>query len=193
MSAELATIETAPALQPVSAAHLVGVAKDAAKHCREIVKACSVTIQGRRYITVEGWQSIAAAFGCALSVGSVETVEGGICAKGRVIRASDGAIIAEAEGFLGEDEKLWLGRPMYARRAMAQTRAMSRAGRSAFAFVAILMAGNFATTPAEEMESDAAPARPTRRAAAAPAPETYHEHEADVPRPLFGSTKGGRK
>jgi hypothetical protein len=73
----------------------------------------------------------------------------------------DGQLIATAEGFVGEDEPTWYGgqsrgktlpkRADYAIRAMAQTRAMSRAGRTAFAHVVVMMNAGLATTPAEEM------------------------------------------
>jgi hypothetical protein len=72
-------------------------------------------------------------------------------ATGEIRRMSDGMTIATAEGFLGDDETTWQKRPEFARRAMAQTRAMSRAARSAFAFVVLLMENNICTTPAEEM------------------------------------------
>jgi hypothetical protein len=42
-------------------------------------------------------------------------------------------------------------RPMYAKRAMAQTRAVSRVCRSAFAFVVVLIDSGLSTTPYEEM------------------------------------------
>jgi len=52
---------------------------------------------------------------------------------------------------LGDDEEMWTDRDAYAKRAMAQTRAMSRAGRSAFAYVVVLMGNDLSTTPAEEV------------------------------------------
>lgn len=60
MSGELATIKrgTAPAVNP---ALQIIAAKDAAKVCGEIVKRCAVNIGGRRYVPIEGWQTIAAA------------------------------------------------------------------------------------------------------------------------------------
>jgi hypothetical protein len=78
----------------------------------------------------------------------------------------DGAVIATAEGFVGDDEPVWNGgqvtdrygkiktyekRPEYAKRAMAQTRAISRACRSAFAHVVVMMDAGLSTTPAEEV------------------------------------------
>lgn len=134
---------------------------NAAEMCKEIVLATATTIQGRRYVAVEGWQAIAVAHGCTAGARDVEVVDGGVRAIGEVRRMSDGGLIATAEGFVGEDEPTWYGgpsrgktlpkRPDYAIRAMAQTRAISRACRSAFAHVVVMMKAGLATTPAEEV------------------------------------------
>ena len=126
-------------------------ATDAAGLCRDLVLKTALKIQGRRYVQVEGWQTIANAFGCVASAKNVQRIEGGFTAIGQIIRLADGVVIAEAEGYVGDDESTWSKRPVFARRAMAQTRAMSRACRSAFAFVVTLMDAGLETTPAEEM------------------------------------------
>ena len=137
---------------------------NAADLCKEIVVATSSNIQGRRFVSVEGWQAIAVAHGCVLSARDVEKIEGGVRAIGEVRRMADGQLIATGEGFVGEDEPTWYGGPSrgktlpkrndYAIRAMAQTRAMSRAGRTAFAHVVVMMKAGLATTPAEEVPSE---------------------------------------
>jgi hypothetical protein len=124
---------------------------DVAGACKEIVSRTSIKIQNKKYVPVEGWMAIATAHGTNLSATDVKTVEGGISARGIVRRISDGRILGEAEGFVGDDEKTWANRPLFARRAMAQTRAMSRAARSVFAHVVVLMDAGLETTPAEEM------------------------------------------
>ena len=136
----------------VNPATLMRQATDVAGVSRQIVLQTAMKIQGRQYIKVEGWQAIAIAHGCVLSARDVQAVEGGISAIGEVRRISDGQIIATAEGFVGDDEKTWASRPMYAKRAMAQTRAMSRAARSAFAHVVVMIDKDLSTTPAEEMQ-----------------------------------------
>ena len=136
---------------------LMTQATDVAGVCKQIVTRTAQSIQGRKYVRVEGWQSIAAAYGCVASAINVELLESGIRAIGELRRVSDGAVLATAEGFVGNDEKTWAGRPEYARRAMAQTRAISRVCRSAFAFVVVLIDGNMSTTPAEEMVYDHEP------------------------------------
>jgi hypothetical protein len=157
-----------PALQMRQATDVAGV-------CREIVTKTAILIQGKKYVKVEGWQSIATAYGCVAGSRDVEKVNGGYRAVGELRRISDGILIAQAEGFVGEDEAVWFGgekevwdrtsptgkvirtlppRPIYAIRAMAQTRAISRVCRSAFAHVVVLIDSNLSTTPAEEVPSE---------------------------------------
>ncbi len=150
------------ALTIVNPGALMTQATDVAGVCAEIVKRTAQQIQGRKYVRVEGWQSIAAAYGCVASSKNVTRVAGGVKATGELHRISDGALIATAEGFVGEDEPTWFGgenqhgkmlpkRADFAIQAMAQTRAISRVCRTAFAFVVVMIDGNLSTTPAEEM------------------------------------------
>lgn len=179
------------ALVPIQTnnAEVYRASTDAAGLCKEIVVASALEIQGRKYVRVEGWQAIAIAHGCTGSARDVEAVPGGVRAIGEIRRMSDGAIIAEAEGFVGEDEATWYGgtvvaygktktlpkRPDYAIRAMAQTRAISRACRSAFAHVVIMMNAGLSTTPAEEVPAEGfndAPRNVTPKADEKQAPKT---------------------
>jgi hypothetical protein len=190
--------------QPATA-ELYRQATDVAGVCKEIVLKTAMEIQGRKYVKVEGWQSIATAHGCTASARDVERVEGGVRAIGEIRRMSDGVVIATAEGFVGEDEPTWFGgpdkawdkinrcfkevtrekRPDYAIRAMCQTRAISRACRTAFAHVVVLMDSNLSTTPAEEVpiggfndepakpaQTHQEPRRVTEAATAHPEPES---------------------
>lgn len=151
---------------------------DAASLCREIVLKTAKEIQGRQFVSVEGWQAIAIAHGCTAASHSVERIDGGVRAIGEVRRMVDGALISQAEGFVGEDEATWFGgtarkwrwgqrrgekvwydeempkRPDYAIRAMAQTRSISRACRSAFAHVVVMVDAGLSTTPAEEIPAN---------------------------------------
>jgi hypothetical protein len=157
MSTEIATVEATALVSHRAATNAAGL-------CRELVVKTAMKIQGKRYVPVEGWQAIANTFGCVASAKNVERVEGGYRATGQVVRVADGTVLAEAEGFVGDDETTWTKRPVFARRAMAQTRAISRACRSAFAFVVTLMDAGLETTPAEEMtgitETTPEPVRP---------------------------------
>jgi hypothetical protein len=151
MEIQKASAESALAVKP---AEQMRLATDVAGVCAEIVKKTALKIRGRQYVRVEGWQSIATAHGCIAGSRDVEQTETGIKAIGEVRRADTGTLIAQAEGFVGDDEQMWANRSEYARRAMAQTRAISRACRSAFAHVVVLIDSNLSTTPAEEMPED---------------------------------------
>lgn len=140
------------ATDPGAAVEGYRVSTNAATLCGDIVKATATKIQGKRYVCVEGWLALAAAHGCLVSIRDVRQVEGGICAVAELRRMSDQALLSTAEGFVGDDEKMWANRPMYARRAMAQTRASSRVCRSAFAYVVVMIDKDLGTTPAEEMQ-----------------------------------------
>lgn len=161
------TTEAGRALQVAAPtnAEVYRASTDAAGLCRDIVLKTAMEIQNRKYVRVEGWQAIAIAHGCTGSARDVEAIDGGVRAIGEIRRMSDGQIIATAEGFVGTDEPTWFGgtvtaygktktlpkRADYAIRAMAQTRAISRACRSAFAHVVVLIDANLSTTPAEEV------------------------------------------
>ena len=152
-------------LVPHSGQDAFRISTDAAQLCKQIVVATAKPIKGKRFVGVEGWQAIALAHGCVASSGEVERVETGFRAIGKVIRMSDGATLSTAEGFVGDDESMWASRPEYARRAMAQTRSISRACRSAFAHVVVMMQAGLETTPAEEIpvegtDEPAVPATP---------------------------------
>lgn len=149
-------------------------ATEVAHVCREIVLKTSVEIDRKKYVRVEGWQSISTAHGCVAGIKLVEVLENGVRAVAELRTISNGVAIAEAEGFVGRDEVTWFGgtgqrwdqgskkyvekiypkRADYAIRAMAQTRAISRVCRSAFAHVVVLMDADLSTTPAEEVPMD---------------------------------------
>lgn len=185
------TESTALTTMPASGVDTYRLSTDAASISKAIVLKTAMEIQGRKYVMVEGWQAIAIAHGCSASSGNVQRVEGGFKATGQVRRMDTGIVIAEAEGFVGEDEAVWFGgtvinkwgkekthpkRPDYAIRAMAQTRAISRACRSAFAHVVVMMDAGLQTTPAEEVpEGGFEPIPGPAGAAARALDETAHD------------------
>ena len=168
-------------------------ATDVAGVCKDIVHQTAQAIQGRKYVRVEGWQAIATAHGCVASARDVEKIEGGWRAIGEVRRMDNGNVIATAEGFLGEDEPVWAKRPEYAKRAMCQTRAISRACRSAFAHVVVLIGGGLETTPAEEVPAegfnDRPAAAPTYQHKTAPAPRLVDESDVIDVKPVRVESK----
>jgi hypothetical protein len=160
---ELTTIPLSPAEVPqpilVPAESQFERATKVANLCREIANRASKKIQGRTYICVEGWQSIAM---CHDTIPAVEWVEDreikgvkGVMAKAVLRRITDDKVISSAFGFVGQDEGLWDNRDAYANAGMAQTRACSRVCRNAYAYIIVIMNSKlgtkFETTPAEEM------------------------------------------
>lgn len=172
---------------------LMRQASDVAGVCREIVLRTAMELNNRKYVKVEGWMSIAAAYGCVPSIRSVEEDERGIKAVAE-LRRHDGTVLATAEGYVGLDEPRWANQAMYARRGMAQTRAVSRVCRSVFAFVVTLIDEKLQTTPAEEIPQggevvDAAPQAPR---ASPPRPQSAPGKAPPVRklRCKFGRAKG---
>jgi len=150
-----------------------------AESCREIIRQTAQNIGGRDHIRVEGWQALAAVSGCTVSIALVESVEGGVRSVAEVKRQTDGTVLSSAEGFVGDDETMWRKRPLFARRAMAQTRATSRACRVAFSHLVVLLKDpNLSTCPAEEIETeprDQPPPPPVRSIQAGPSKEDWEK------------------
>jgi len=155
-------------------AGVMGRGAAVAAACRQIVLSTTMDLRGKKYIRAEGWQALAAANGLSPRISMVEEMQNGdIRAVCDLIRLSDGETVASSEGFVGTDEPMWQNRPRYARRGMAQTRATSRACRSALAWIVPLLDADLSTTPAEEMEESA----PVAKAKAKPAQITTFVQE----------------
>jgi hypothetical protein len=109
-------------------------------------------IQGRRYVRVEGWTTLATLRGCLPREVRVEEMpEGRYVAEVELVRVSDGMVLTRASAECGGDgDNIWKARPANARRSMAITRATGKACRIAFSWVMSL--AGFEVTPAEEMD-----------------------------------------
>jgi hypothetical protein len=127
------------------------MASDVAGVCKEIVTKSAITIQGKKYVPATAWEAIATAHGCIASSRDVQKIEGGVRAIGELKRMDTGAVVATAEGFVGDDEPKWANGPEYARRGMVQTRAVSRVCKQAFAHIIVMMNAGLETTPLEEV------------------------------------------
>jgi len=152
---KLTVIESDPA-------EVVARGNSTAKACKAIILQNTMLLQGKRWIKAEGWQALAAACGYSPRIDVVEELANGdIRAVCSLIRLSDGEVVASAEGYIGTDEPTWKSRLRYAKRAMAQTRATSRACRSALAWIIPLLDAGLETTPAEEVEHLAITSKPS--------------------------------
>lgn len=131
---------------------LVKVATEAADALRDVIsrKKLFSTIQGREYVRVEGWTTLATMMGCLPREVSVTRDEKGTyTATVELVRMHDGAVLTRASAECGMDESTWAKRADYARRSMAATRAVSKACRLAFSWVMAL--SGYEVTPAEEI------------------------------------------
>ena len=109
-------------------------------------------IQGKRYVRCEGWTTLAAMLGVTPHEVSVTEHDGAFTATVELRRLSDSVSVARASAECGGDEPQWDGRPRYARRSMALTRATAKACRLAFSWIMVL--GGYEATPAEEIPTD---------------------------------------
>lgn len=145
-------------LQATSAVTLVQGAREMANALADVIERqhLAVVIQGRKYVRIEGWTTLAVMLGVmAREVSTVEQ-DGIYTATVELVRMSDGACISRASAECGSDDELdrygkpvWANRPRYARRSMAQTRATGKACRLAFSWIMAL--AGYEPTPAEEM------------------------------------------
>lgn len=165
-------------------------ASDVATELAKIVQAKKLytTIQGRKFVQVEGWSTLGAMVGVLPREvpGSIIRYEDGSYeATVELIRTSDGAVIGRASALCGVDEKdrsgksTWGSRPEYARRSMAVTRATGKAYRLGFSWIMTL--AGYEPTPAEEMPEDLPPQpktpAPTQKP---PAPSAPPEPEPEI-------------
>lgn len=130
-------------------ANQVEFAQKAAKALMVVIDATKPLImQGKRYLYFEHWQTIARFFNTTVGIESTTKDQNGYIAKA-VVYDKSGVVIGGAEASCMNDEKNWKGKPDFQLRSMAQTRAMSKALRSIYGFVAVL--AGVESTPAEEM------------------------------------------
>jgi hypothetical protein len=107
-------------------------------------------IQGKNYVTVDGWQLLGSMLGVYPVCVWTKELENGWEARVEA-RTRDGAVVGAAEAECRRSEKSWANRDSYALRSMAQTRATSKALRQPLGFV-VKLAG-YESTPSEEIPS----------------------------------------
>jgi hypothetical protein len=124
-------------------------AKIAAKALMKVIDITKPLIMnGKRYLYFEHWQTVAKFFNSTVGIDRTEQTEKGYIAKA-VVYNKEGVIIGGAEASCMQDELNWKTKPDFQLRSMAQTRAMAKALRSIYGFVAVL--AGVEATPAEEI------------------------------------------
>jgi len=110
-------------------------------------------IQGKDYLQFEAWQTLAKFYGMTVKTVDTKYVEYG-SAKGfeatSVVLDRNGNEVGGAEALCLDDEMNWRGKPLYAIKSMAQTRAGAKALRQMLSWVVVL--AGYAPTPKEEMD-----------------------------------------
>lgn len=134
-----------------SPAEVLERARETADAFRPVVSQHSTMIQGRRHVTVEGWQTLGAMLGITPVCTWTRKLDDGWEARVEA-RTLDGRVVGAAEAECLRSERQWKSRDDYALRSMAQTRATSKALASPLRFVATLAGAE--GTPAEEMPRD---------------------------------------
>jgi hypothetical protein len=113
----------------------------------------AVNISGRKYVRVEGWQTLGALVGVFASVAWTKRIQDdgrwGYEAEAIIHRLS-GEHVSTASAECWSDEENWQGKADFQVRSMAQTRACAKAFRLALGFVMGL--AGYEATPAEEMD-----------------------------------------
>lgn len=144
---ELGTLQASTPAALVSGA--TAISDQLAKIIRD--KKLANKIQGKEYVRVEGWTTLAALLGVIAREDKVEALEDGTyVATVSLVKMNSGAVISTASAECGMDEPKWANGPRYARRSMAITRATGKAARLAFSWIMAL--AGFQPTPAEEMD-----------------------------------------
>lgn len=123
---------------------------------KEFVKAQGLTsvISGRDYLLVEAWQMLGMMLGVTPGKVTSRPVEHGW--ESTVdLHDRSGRVVGSGSAECLDTEKTWKSRDDYARKSMAQTRAVGKAFRNTFGFIA--KAAGYETTPAEEMPAGTSP------------------------------------
>lgn len=126
-------------------------AKKAAKSLMKVIEATKpLKMQGKTYLYFEHWQTVARFFNATVGIESTTKLPNGYEAKSIVYQ--NGQQIGGAEASCLKDELNWKTKPEFQLKSMAQTRAMAKALRSIFGYIAVL--AGVEATPAEEMNGD---------------------------------------
>ncbi len=108
----------------------------------------TMSIQGRKYVKVEGWTFLGNLVGVFPRTAWSRAIDGGWEARVEAV-TRDGSIVGAAEAVCMRAEKNWANRDDYALRSMAQTRAMGKALRMPLGFIAVL--AGYDPLPADEV------------------------------------------
>ena len=143
-----------PALEPIRSDIRVVLAMR-----NEIIKRYTCSLKGKMYLTVAGATLIANGLGYSVREVEVKRIEIPGCgwaweAIAEIFDIETNTVVGRGTGIVSDDENPWGGRPQFARRAMASTRAAGRALRLTFGHLYMQLGDRVDATTAEEMPHD---------------------------------------
>ena len=107
-------------------------------------------IQGKKHLHVEAWKTIGKGYGLSPQIEWTRPIESGGWEARCIFTDLAGEQVGSGEAECGTyGDGPWVDRASYAQRSMAQTRAISRAGRNCLDWVVVL--AGYSATPFEEM------------------------------------------
>lgn len=156
MSRELAV----PTQEEVSLQGVVTAAVGQAEILKRAIveQGLSTRIQGREHINVEGWQLVLALNNVHPVITRSDPIvrDDGVVGYEAQCELRDGVlVVGSGWGMCTRDERTWAKRDEYALRSMAETRAIGKACRNRFGFLAKI--AEFEATPQEEMQAAMSP------------------------------------
>jgi len=154
VTTDLATIIAPPslAISPDQFRDELEIAKTKAAILQEIVEDQDLytIIQGKKHLHVEAWKTIGKGYGYSPQIEWTRPIESGGWEARCIFTDLAGEQVGSGEAECGTyGDGPWVNRASYAQRSMAQTRAISRAGRNCLDWVVVL--AGFSATPFEEM------------------------------------------
>ena len=154
VTTDLATIIVPPslAISPDQFRDELETAKTKAAILAEIVEdqGLFTIIQGKKHLHVEAWKTIGKGYGYSPQIEWTRPIETGGWEARCIFTDLNGEQVGSGEAECGTyGDGPWVDRASYAQRSMAQTRAISRAGRNCLDWVVVL--AGYSATPFEEM------------------------------------------
>lgn len=144
-------------------------------------------ISNRKYVTVDGWNTMLSMLGIFPSVEYSRKLEreGETAYEARVnLTTLEGRVVGSGEAICSSKERNWSGRDEFAIKSMAQTRATGKAARIGFSW--IMKLAGYEPTPAEEMVTETIPERQQ-------AAQETRQHPGDSATKHYISDKQGKR
>lgn len=143
--------EQTPVVRPLTQNQIIAAASSTSKLLVDVIEKAKLfsMISGKKYVRVEGWETLGALLLCSSEIMKSEEYKNGYKAEA-IIRNQDGKVISTGIGICLRTEKNWATRDDFAICSMAQTRAIGKAYRLGFAWIMSL--AGYEVCPVEEME-----------------------------------------